>query len=112
MRRIQSNIDTTAASYQAYRAHNRKLATESRERSIKGGAMYPRTVAKSIRALDIAIENRLPVIHLVDSAGAFLPLQAEIFAGKHGGGRVFRNQCVLSAMGLQQVAVVLGHCTA
>ena len=51
-------------------------------------------------------------MHLVDSAGAFLPLQAEIFAGKYGGGRVFRNQCVLSAMGVQQVAIVLGHCTA
>src|SRR5205823_14401792 len=90
----------------------REVMVIAGDSSIKGGAMYPRTVAKTIRALDIAIENRLPVVHLVDSAGAFLPLQAEIFAGKYAGGRVFRNQCVLSAMGLQQVAVVLGHCTA
>ena len=90
----------------------REVMVLAGDSSIKGGAMYPRTVTKSIRALDIAIENRLPVVHLVDSAGAFLPLQSEIFAGKYGGGRVFRNQCVLSAMGIQQVAVVLGHCTA
>jgi len=190
MRRIQSNIDTSAASYQAYRAHNLKLAAELRDRqhaarhvrpqrdvdrlralkkllvrerlellldpgtpflelstlaacraydgevpqaalvagigvvsgrevmviagdsSIKGGAMYPRTVSKTIRALDIAIENRLPVVHLCDSAGGFLPLQANLFADRYYAGRIFRNQSILSKMGVQQVAVVCGHCTA
>jgi len=80
--------------------------------TVKGGAWYPLTVKKTIRALDIAIENRLPVVHLCDSAGGFLPLQAELFADKYYAGRIFRNQCILSKMGVQQVAVVLGHCTA
>ncbi len=80
--------------------------------SVKGGAWFPLSVKKMVRALDIAIENRLPVVHLCDSAGGFLPLQAELFADKYFGGRVFRNQCVLSKMGVQQVSVVLGHCTA
>ena len=80
--------------------------------SVKGGAWYPLTVKKMVRALDIAIENRLPVVHLCDSAGGFLPQQAELFADKYYAGRIFRNQCVLSKMGVQQVAVVLGHCTA
>src|SRR3546814_1858698 len=66
----------------------------------------------TIRALDIAIENRLPVVHLCDSAGGFLPLQADLFADKYYAGRIFRNQCMLSKMGVQQVSVVLGHCTA
>ncbi len=80
--------------------------------SVKGGAWYPLTVKKIVRALDIAIENRLPVVHLCDSAGGFLPEQADIFADKYYAGRIFRNQCVLSKMGVQQVSVVLGHCTA
>jgi len=80
--------------------------------SVKGGAWYPLTVKKIVRALDIAIENRLPVVHLCDSAGGFLPEQADIFADKYYAGRIFRNQCVLSKMGIQQVSVVLGHCTA
>lgn len=80
--------------------------------SVKGGAWYPLTVKKIVRALDIAIENRLPVVHLCDSAGGFLPEQAELFADKYYAGRIFRNQCVLSKMGVQQVSVVLGHCTA
>lgn len=90
----------------------REVMVIAGDSAIKGGAWYPHSVTKSVRALDIAIENRLPVVHLVDSAGAFLPLQDRIFPGKYGGGRVFRNQCRLSAMGVPQVAVVLGHCTA
>ena len=62
--------------------------------------------------MDIAIENRLPVIHLCDSAGGFLPLQRELFADRYHAGRIFRNQSILSKMGVPQVAVVLGHCTA
>lgn len=90
----------------------REVMIVANDASIKGGSLYPLTVKKVVRALDIAIENRLPVVHLVDSAGGFLPLQADFFADKYHGGRSFRNQCILSKLGVQQVAVVLGHCTA
>ena len=90
----------------------REVVINAGDASVKGGAWYPLTVKKTVRALDIAIENRLPVVHLCDSAGGFLPLQADLFADKYFAGRIFRNQCILSKMGVQQVAVVLGHCTA
>jgi 3-methylcrotonyl-CoA carboxylase beta subunit len=90
----------------------REVVINAGDASVKGGAWYPLTVKKTVRALDIAIENRLPVVHLCDSAGGFLPLQAELFADKYYAGRIFRNQCILSKMGVQQVSVVLGHCTA
>ncbi len=80
--------------------------------SVKGGAWYPHSVKKIVRTLDIAIENRLPVIHLCDSAGGFLPAQSQLFADRYYGGRIFRNQSILSKMGVPQVAIVLGHCTA
>ncbi len=90
----------------------REVVINAGDASVKGGAWYPLTIKKTVRALDIAIENRLPVVHLCDSAGGFLPEQAELFADKYYAGRIFRNQCVLSKMGIQQVSVVLGHCTA
>ncbi len=90
----------------------REVLINAGDASVKGGAWYPLTVKKTVRLLDIAIENRLPVIHLCDSAGGFLPLQAELFADRYYGGRIFRNQSILSKMGVQQVAVVRGHCTA
>src|SRR5688572_2346153 len=90
----------------------REVLVNAGDASVKGGAWYPLSVKKTVRALDIAIENRIPVVHLCDSAGGFLPLQAELFADKYYAGRIFRNQCILSKMGVQQVAVVLGHCTA
>lgn len=80
--------------------------------SVKGGAWYPLSVKKIVRALDIAIENRLPVVHLCDSAGGFLPLQADTFADRYYAGRIFRNQAILSKLGVPQVALVMGHCTA
>ncbi|MBL8382477.1 MAG: methylcrotonoyl-CoA carboxylase [Burkholderiales bacterium] len=80
--------------------------------SVKGGAWYPLSIKKIVRAMDIAIENRLPVVHLCDSAGGFLPLQSTLFADRHYAGRIFRNQSILSKLGVPQVAVVLGHCTA
>src|SRR5882757_26819 len=83
----------------------REVMINAGDASVKGGAWYPLSVKKTIRALDIAIENRLPVVHLCDSAGGFLPLQAELFADKYYAGRIFRNQCILSKMGLQQVSV-------
>lgn len=80
--------------------------------SIKGGAWYPLSVKKIVRTLDMAIENRLPMIHLCDSAGGYLQLQRDLFADRHYAGRIFRNQSILSKMGVPQLAVVFGHCTA
>jgi len=90
----------------------REVIVHADDASVKGGAWYPLSVKKIVRALDIAIENRLPVVHLCDSAGGFLPLQAEFFADRYYAGRIFRNQSILSKMGVPQVAVVMGHCTA
>jgi 3-methylcrotonyl-CoA carboxylase beta subunit len=90
----------------------REVLIHADDASVKGGAWYPLSVKKIVRALDIAIENRLPVIHLCDSAGGFLPLQAEFFPDRYHAGRIFRNQSILSKMGVPQIAVVMGHCTA
>ena len=79
---------------------------------VKGGAWYPLTVKKIVRALEIAIENRLPVVHLCDSAGGQLYHQSEVFPDKHMAGRIFRNQSILSKLGVKQLALVFGHCTA
>jgi 3-methylcrotonyl-CoA carboxylase beta subunit len=92
--------------------HGREVIVRADDPSIKGGAWYPLSIKKIVRTLDIAIENRLPVIHLCDSAGGFLPLQSDLFPDRYAAGRIFRNQCVLSKMGVPQIAVVLGHCTA
>jgi 3-methylcrotonyl-CoA carboxylase beta subunit len=89
-----------------------EIVVHADDASVKGGAWYPLSVKKIVRAMDIAIENRLPVVHLCDSAGGFLPLQAEFFADRYYAGRIFRNQAILSKMGVPQIAVVLGHCTA
>ena len=80
--------------------------------SLKGGTSYPITVTKSLRAQEIAMENRIPCLYVVDSGGAFLPLQAEIFPDVKHGGRSFRNQAVMSGLGIPQVAIVAGPCTA
>ncbi|MDB5998771.1 MAG: methylcrotonoyl-CoA carboxylase, partial [Rhizobacter sp.] len=90
----------------------REVVIHADDPSIKGGAWYPLSVKKIVRALDIAIENRLPVLHLCDSAGGFLPLQSDLFPDRYAAGRIFRNQCTLSKLGVPQIAVVLGHCTA
>jgi 3-methylcrotonyl-CoA carboxylase beta subunit len=90
----------------------REVVIRCDDPAVKGGAWYPLSVKKIVRALDVAIENRLPVIHLCDSAGGFLPLQAEFFPDRYHAGRIFRNQSILSKLGVPQVAVVLGHCTA
>jgi 3-methylcrotonyl-CoA carboxylase beta subunit len=80
--------------------------------TVKGGTYYPVTVKKHLRAQQIALENRLPCLYLVDSGGAFLPLQAEVFPDREHFGRIFYNQAVLSARGIPQIAAVLGSCTA
>jgi 3-methylcrotonyl-CoA carboxylase beta subunit len=80
--------------------------------SVKGGTYYPLTVKKHLRAQEVAAANRLPCIYLVDSGGAFLPLQDEVFPDRDHFGRIFFNQARLSAQGIAQIAVVLGSCTA
>src|SRR5688572_14339951 len=80
--------------------------------TVKGGTYYPMTVKKHLRAQEIAAQNRLPCIYLVDSGGAFLPLQDEVFPDREHFGRIFYNQANLSAQGIAQVAVVMGSCTA
>jgi 3-methylcrotonyl-CoA carboxylase beta subunit len=80
--------------------------------TVKGGTYYPMTVKKHLRAQEIAAQNRLPCVYLVDSGGAFLPLQDEVFPDRDHFGRIFYNQANLSALGIPQVAVVMGSCTA
>jgi acetyl-CoA carboxylase carboxyltransferase component len=80
--------------------------------TVKGGTYYPITVKKHLRAQEIALENRLPCLYLVDSGGAFLPLQAEVFPDRDHFGRIFYNQANLSAAGIPQIAAVMGNCTA
>ena len=80
--------------------------------TVKGGTYYPMTVKKHLRAQEIALENHLPCIYLVDSGGAFLPMQDEVFPDKEHFGRIFYNQANLSAKGISQIAVVMGSCTA
>ncbi|MEY9590950.1 3-methylcrotonyl-CoA carboxylase beta subunit [Bradyrhizobium yuanmingense] len=90
----------------------REVVIHADDASVKGGAWYPLSVKKIVRALDIAIENCLPVVHLCDCAGGFLPLQAEFFADRYHAGRILRNQSNLSKMGIPQVGIVMGHCSA
>jgi acetyl-CoA carboxylase carboxyltransferase component len=80
--------------------------------TVKGGTYFPETIRKHIRAQEIALDNRLPCIYLVDSGGVFLPLQAEVFPDHQHFGRIFYNQAVMSARGIPQLSVVLGMCTA
>ena len=90
----------------------REVLINASDSTVKGGAWFPLTIKKTVRALDIAIENRMPVIHMCDSAGGYLPMQSEFFADKYMAGRIFRNQALLSKTGCQQLALVFGHCTA
>tara|TARA_B100001287_G_scaffold156638_2_gene131772 strand:+ start:1080 stop:2708 length:1629 start_codon:yes stop_codon:yes gene_type:complete len=80
--------------------------------TVKAGAWFPITAKKNLRAQEIAIENRLPIIYLVDSAGVFLPMQDEIFPDKDHFGRIFRNNAVMSSMGITQISAVMGSCVA
>ena len=80
--------------------------------TVKGGTYYPLTVKKHLRAQEIAEQNHLPCLYLVDSGGAFLPLQAEVFPDRDHFGRIFYNQAQMSAKGITQIALVMGSCTA
>ncbi|HSQ05629.1 MAG TPA: carboxyl transferase domain-containing protein, partial [Burkholderiales bacterium] len=90
----------------------RQTVIVANDATVKGGTYFPMTVKKHLRAQEIALENRLPCVYLVDSGGAFLPLQAEIFPDREHFGRIFFNQARLSATGIAQIAVVMGSCTA
>ncbi|HLW69798.1 MAG TPA: carboxyl transferase domain-containing protein [Candidatus Binataceae bacterium] len=94
------------------RIQGREAVIVANDATVKGGTYYPITVKKHLRAQEIALENRLPCVYLVDSGGAFLPLQAEVFPDREHFGRIFYNQAQMSAAGLAQVAIVMGSCTA
>jgi len=80
--------------------------------TVKAGAWFPMTAKKNLRAQEICIENKLPIIYLVDSAGVYLPMQDEIFPDKEHFGRIFRNNAVMSSMGILQIAAIMGSCVA
>jgi 3-methylcrotonyl-CoA carboxylase beta subunit len=94
------------------RVHGRECLIVANDATVKGGTYFPITVKKHLRAQEIALENRLPCIYLVDSGGAFLPLQAEVFPDRDHFGRIFYNQAVMSSKGIAQIAAVMGSCTA
>jgi len=94
------------------RVEGREVLVHANDSMIKGGTIYPMGVKKGLRTQAIALENRLPLIYLVDSGGAFLPLQSEIFPDADDGGRIFYNQAILSKKGIPQICGVMGLCTA
>jgi acetyl-CoA carboxylase carboxyltransferase component len=94
------------------RVHDRLFMIIANDATVKAGAFFPMTAKKVIRAQNIAIENRLPTIYLVDSAGVFLPLQEDVFPDTDDFGRVFRNNAVMSAMGIPQITAIMGMCVA
>lgn len=94
------------------RIHGRECVVVANDATVKGGTYFPITVKKHLRAQEIALENNLPCIYLVDSGGAFLPLQSEVFPDRDHFGRIFYNQARLSAAGIPQIAAVMGSCTA
>ncbi|MCP4570957.1 MAG: methylcrotonoyl-CoA carboxylase [bacterium] len=92
--------------------HGRQVMVVANDATVKGGTYYPMTVKKHLRAQEIARENHLPCIYLVDSGGAFLPLQADVFPDREHFGRIFYNQAVMSSQEIPQISAVLGSCTA
>src|SRR5688572_9580679 len=94
------------------RVSGREVVIVANDATVKGGTYYPITVKKHLRAQQVALDNRLPCLYLVDSGGAFLPLQAEVFPDREHFGRIFFNQARMSAEGIAQIAVVMGSCTA
>lgn len=92
--------------------HGREVLVIANDATVKGGTYFPMTIKKHIRAQEVALENRLPCIYLVDSGGIFLPHQAGTFPDKEHFGRIFYNQARLSALGISQISIVMGSCTA
>jgi 3-methylcrotonyl-CoA carboxylase beta subunit len=94
------------------RVSGREVVVVANDATVKGGTYYPMTVKKHLRAQEVALQNRLPCVYLVDSGGAFLPLQDEVFPDREHFGRIFFNQATMSAQGIAQIAAVMGSCTA
>jgi 3-methylcrotonyl-CoA carboxylase beta subunit len=94
------------------RVCGREVVVVANDATVKGGTYFPMTVKKHLRAQEVALENHLPCIYLVDSGGAFLPLQDEVFPDREHFGRIFYNQARMSAANIPQIAVVMGSCTA
>jgi 3-methylcrotonyl-CoA carboxylase beta subunit len=92
--------------------HGKQCMVVANDATVKAGAWFPITGKKNLRAQEIAMENRLPIIYLVDSAGVYLPMQDEIFPDKEHFGRIFRNNAIMSSMGITQIAAVMGSCVA
>ncbi len=92
--------------------HGKQCIVVANDATVKAGAWFPITAKKNLRAQEIAMENRLPIIYLVDSAGVYLPMQDEIFPDKEHFGRIFRNNAQMSSMGITQIAAVMGSCVA
>jgi 3-methylcrotonyl-CoA carboxylase beta subunit len=90
----------------------RQCVVVANDATVKAGAWFPITAKKNLRAQEIAMENRLPIIYLVDSAGVYLPLQDEIFPDKEHFGRIFRNNAIMSSMGIMQISAIMGSCVA
>src|ERR671923_147541 len=90
----------------------RRVMVIANDATVKAGAFFPTTCKKVLRAQRIALENRLPLVYLVDSAGVFLPLQDEVFPDEDDFGRIFRNNAVISAAGIPQLAAIMGNCVA
>jgi 3-methylcrotonyl-CoA carboxylase beta subunit len=94
------------------RVEGREVVVAANDATVKGGTYYPMTVKKHLRAQEVALQNRLPCVYLVDSGGAFLPMQDEVFPDREHFGRIFFNQATMSAQGIPQLAAVMGSCTA
>ena len=94
------------------RVEGREVVVAANDATVKGGTYYPMTVKKHLRAQEVALQNRLPCLYLVDSGGAFLPMQDEVFPDREHFGRIFFNQANMSAQGIPQIAAVMGSCTA
>ncbi|MBY6680390.1 methylcrotonoyl-CoA carboxylase [Rhodococcus sp. BP-316] len=94
------------------RVSGREVMVVANDATVKGGTYYPMTVKKHLRAQEIALQNRLPCVYLVDSGGAFLPMQDDVFPDREHFGRIFFNQATMSAKGIAQIAAVMGSCTA
>ncbi|MBI5106826.1 MAG: methylcrotonoyl-CoA carboxylase, partial [Solirubrobacterales bacterium] len=92
--------------------HGRQVVVVANDATVKGGTYYPMTVKKHLRAQEVALHNRLPCVYLVDSGGAFLPMQDEVFPDREHFGRIFFNQATMSKLSIPQVACVMGSCTA
>ncbi|MFZ1082483.1 MAG: carboxyl transferase domain-containing protein [Candidatus Kryptoniota bacterium] len=94
------------------KVHGRNVVIVANDSTVKAGAYFPMTIKKNLRAQEIAVQNKVPIVYLVDSAGVFLPLQSEIFPDKNDFGKIFYNNAILSSMGVPQIAAVMGPCVA